>query len=112
MADVKMDDVVNNFNLKKRSTLDCESLDTKLLFKIFELDTNVVPFQKVIKIDRLVNDAIKELLDKGVVIERKSAAHIKKNLVRRGERQYLTQFKVEAFKKFSNRGRGNLIPKV
>ena len=101
MTDVKIDDVVNNFNLKKRSILECESLDTKLLFKIFELDTNVVPFQKVIKIDRLVNDAIKELLDKGVVIERESTAHIKKNLVRRGKGNILLNLRLKRSKNFS-----------
>ena len=104
-------EIMVKFDKKKRDVLEKESLEVKLLYKIYELDSNIVLFQKVIKIKQIANEAIRKLVDKGI-IETEAVSRIRKNLIRRGKKQYVSQFKKEAFKKFALGERGNLIPKV
>ena len=104
-------EIMVKFDKKKRDVLEKESLEVKLLYKIYELDSNIVLFQKVIKIKQIANEAIRKLVDKSI-IETEAVSRIRKNLIRRGKKQYVSQFKKEAFKKFALGERGNLIPKV
>merc|ERR1711957_583582 len=85
----------------------------RLLYRILMVDSDIVPFTKVVKLERVADALIKEMILKKRLTEDDEAnKKVRKNLVRRGKKQFLAEFRKKAFTKYSIGDRENLIPLV
>jgi hypothetical protein len=105
--------VINEYKGKLDDILESKTPSTRLLYRILMVDSDVVPFTKVVKLERTVDDLIKEMIkEKRLFEDDERNKKIRKNLVRRGKKQFIAEFRREAFTKYANGERENLIPLV
>merc|ERR1712127_510069 len=102
--------IMEKFDKRKAEVLSKETEDINMLYRIASLDTNVVPFQKIVLIDKVARETTDAMMNSENGFDFEKAEKFRKNLVRRGKRQYLVQFQTQAFKKFSEGEREGLIP--
>jgi hypothetical protein len=104
--------IMDEYDRRKSEVLANETEDMNILYRIASLDTNVVPFQKIVMIDKVARKTAEAMISNDNGFDFEKGEKLRKNLVRRGKRQYLIQFQTQAFKKFSEGERKDLIPKV
>lgn len=105
--------VMNGYKNKLDKLLQSKTANVRLLYRIFAVDANLIPFNKVVKLERLADTLIREMVASGRLLDdSEKNRRIRKNLVRKGKRQFLTEFRRDAYTRYASGERENLIPLV
>jgi hypothetical protein len=105
--------VIDQYEKQTRDMLATYSDEIQLLHRIERVDSNIVPYQKVVGIEEIADELIEKLIcDKKLVRGDSGNKRIRKNLVRKGKRQFLAEFRKDAFARFASGQREDLLPKA
>ena len=95
--------IMNEYKGKLDRILENKTANIRLLYRILTVDSDLVPFTKVVQLGRIADDVIKEMVkDKRLIEDNEANRKIRKNLVRRGKKQFLAEFRRNAFTKYSS----------
>jgi hypothetical protein len=105
--------IMNEYKGKLDVILESKTSNIRLLYRILMVDSDLIPFTKVVLLGRVADNLIKEMISNGRLTEdNEMNKKIRKNLVSRGKKQFLAEFRRSAFTKYSLGEREGLIPLV